>query len=101
MLGMDSVHHVMKEAKNTFLQTMTQLRAKKEEHRDIKRQNDDERKILMEEERKARSFKFTKMEKKTPFLPSIKQREGFEGFKTLAPGEKFLDSRPKMQILWP
>ena len=50
----------------------------------------------MEEERKARSFKFTKMEKKTPFLPSIKQREGFEGFKTLAPGEKYLDSRPKL-----
>lgn len=55
----------------------------------------------MEEERKARSFKFTKMEKKTPFLPSIKERDGFEGFKTMAPGEKYLDSRPKLQILWP
>lgn len=51
--------------------------------------------MLKEEERKARSFKFTKMEKKTPFLPSIKSREGFDGFTTLAPGEKYLDSRPK------
>ena len=101
MLGMEAVHRVMKNAKNQFLDTMDQLRAKKDEYKDIKKQNDEERRILLEEERKAKSFKFTKMEKKTPFLPSIKQREGFEGYKSLAPGEKFLDSRPKYQILFP
>jgi hypothetical protein len=61
----------------------------------MKRSNDDERKRLLEEERKAKSFKFTKMEKKHAFLPALKEREGFEGFQTLAPGEKYLDSRPK------
>ena len=91
----------MRKAKDTFGETMMQLRARKDEYKDIKKSNDDERKMLQEEERKARSFKFTKMEKKTPFLPSIKSREGFEGFQTLAPGEKFLESRPKHQILWP
>lgn len=98
---MDAVHKVMKAKKNEFLQTMTQLRNKKDEANEIKRMNDEERKVLQEEERKAKSFKFTKMEKKTPFLPSIHQREGFEGFKPIAPGEKYLDSRPKLQILWP
>ncbi len=67
----------------------------------MKRANEDERKALMEEERKAKSFKFTKMEKKAAFLPALKEREGFEGYKSLAPGEKYLDSRPKLQILFP
>ena len=67
----------------------------------MKRANDEERKRLLDEERKARSFKFTKMEKMKPFLPALKEKEGFEGFKTLAPGEKYLDSRPKHQILFP
>lgn len=91
----------MKGAKSEFMQTMQRLREKKDEHKDIKRQNDEERKMIQEEERKAKSFKFAKMEKKTPFLPSIKERDGFEGFKSLAPGEKYLESRPKYQILFP
>ena len=101
MLGMEAVHVAMKGAKQAYMETMEALRAKKDEHKDIKRANNEERKILMEEERKARSFKFTKMEKKTAFLPSIKAREGFDGFKTLAPGEKYLDSRQKYQLLFP
>ena len=90
---MESVHQVMKAAKQCFGETMNQLRAKKEEHKDMKRANDEERKQLQEEERKARAFKFTKMEKKAAFLPSIKSNEGFEGFKTMSIGEKFLESR--------
>lgn len=101
MLGSEAVCQVMRSAKERFMQTMTQLRAKKGEHQEIKRANDEERKQLMEEERKAKSFKFTKMEKKTPFLPSIKQREGFADYTSLAPGEKFMDSRTKYQILFP
>jgi hypothetical protein len=77
MLGMEAVCASMRAAKERYNETMSQLRAKKEEHRDIKRQNDEERKQLLEEERKARAFKFTKMEKKLPFLPALKQREGF------------------------
>ena len=46
MLGMESVHQVMKAAKQRFGETMNQLRAKKEEHKDMKRANDEERKQL-------------------------------------------------------
>lgn len=53
------------------------------------------------EEKKANSFKFSKMEKKTPFLPAINQKEVFEGFKTNEVGEKYLDSRQKYQIIFP
>jgi hypothetical protein len=80
---------------------MSHLRGKKEEYKDIKKENDEERKRLKIEERKANAFKFSKMEKKMPFLPSIKQREGFEGFKTLAPGEKYMDSVQKYQLMFP
>ena len=59
----------------------------------MRRANDEERKILLEEERKAKAFKFTKMEKKAPFLPALKEQDGFNGYTTLAPGEKYLDSR--------
>ena len=41
------------------------------------------------------------MEKMKAFLPGLKEREGFEGYKSLAPGEKYLESRPKYQILFP
>ena len=41
------------------------------------------------------------MEKKHAFLPSIHQREGFEGYKSLAPGEKYLDSTKKYNLMFP
>lgn len=43
---------------------MQALRAKKDEYRDLKKANEEERKRLKEEEKKANSFKFSKMEKK-------------------------------------
>jgi len=46
MLGKEAVARVMKAAKERFGETMNQLRAKKEEHKDIKRANDEERKQL-------------------------------------------------------
>ena len=91
----------MRTAKQEFLDAMQHLRNKKDEHKDIKKQNDEERKKIKEEERKANSFKFSKMEKKIPFLPSIKQREGFEEFKTNNVNEMFMDSRQKYQLLFP
>jgi len=96
MTGQEAVFSVMRSAKQAYRETMEQLKAKKEEYQEIKRANEDERKVLLEEERKAKSFKFTKMEKKAPFLPALKEKEGFHGFTTLAPGEKYLDSRQKL-----
>ena len=80
MTGAEQVFAVMRSAKQAYQETMGQLRAKKEEYHEMKRQNEDERKVLLEEERKAKSFKFTKMEKKAAFLPALKEREGFEGY---------------------
>ena len=91
----EEVHTVMKSAKQEFLESMQALRAKKDEYRELKQLNELERKRMKVEEKKASSFKFSKMEKKTAFLPSIHQREVFEGFKTNEVGEKFLDSRQK------
>jgi hypothetical protein len=101
MTGQEAVFAVMRGAKQAYSDTMGQLKAKKEEYQDMRRANDDERKLLLEEERKAKSFKFTKMEKKAPFLPALKDREGFHGFTALAPGSKYLDSRAKLQLLFP
>lgn len=46
MLGIEAVHQVMRTSKYAYLQTMMQLKAKKEEHKDIKKANDEERKRL-------------------------------------------------------
>ena len=43
-------------------------------YQDIKKQNAIEREELKKEERMAKSFKFTKMSKKVPFLPSLHQK---------------------------
>ena len=86
----------MRSAKQAYNETMAQLKEKKGEYQEMKRANEQERKVLLEEERKAKSFKFTKMEKKAPFFPALKEREGFEKFKSIAPGEKYLDSRDKL-----
>ena len=68
----DIVHEAMKSAKEEFLKSMEQLKGKKEEYKDIKKSNDEERKRIAIEEKKANSFKFSKMEKKMPFFPSLK-----------------------------
>lgn len=83
----------MKSAKQEFIDALQALRGKKDEYRDLKKQNEEERKRLKEEEKKANSFKFSKMEKKQSFLPSLNQKEAFEPFKTKEVGEKYLDSR--------
>ena len=93
MTGQEAVFSVMRSAKQAYLETMGQLKMKKEEYHEMKKANEDERKVLLEEERKAKSFKLTKMEKKASFLPALKEREGFNGYTSLAPGEKYLDSR--------
>lgn len=62
------------------MRAMEALRGKKEEYKDLKRQNEEERKRLKEEERQASSFKFSKMEKKHSFLPSIHEKEVFHPF---------------------
>jgi hypothetical protein len=91
----------MKSAKQEFLEAMQALRGKKEEYKDLKKENEEERKRLKIEEKKAASFKFSKMEKKQSFLPNLNVKEHFETFKSKEVGEKFIDSRQKYQMLFP
>lgn len=46
----------------------------RQEYIGIKQNNELEREELKREERMAKSFKFTKMSKKVPFLPSLHQK---------------------------
>jgi hypothetical protein len=41
------------------------------------------------------------MEKKVPFLPSIKSNGQFKEMTSLEVGEKFIDSRRKFELLFP
>jgi len=91
----------MQQSKQDFLHVIEALKGKKEEYKGLKQFNNDERKRLKEEEKKANSFKFTKMVKKEPFLPSIHEKEHFEGFKSKEVGEKYIDSRQKFELLFP
>lgn len=77
------VHSQMRSAKQEYLDSMVHLRGKKDEYKDLKKENDEERKRLRIEEKKAASFKFGKMEKQVPFLPSIVNTPHFEEFKTI------------------
>ena len=63
--------------------------------------NEQEREQLKKEERMAKSFKFTKMSKKMPFLPSIKQRDGFEAQKHLDNTVPYMDHRNKEKLMFP
>ena len=51
----------------------------REEYKNMKKENELEREELKREERMAKSFKFTKMSKKVPFLPSLHQKGELQG----------------------
>ena len=62
----------------------------------MKDENDVEREQLKKEEKMAKSFKFTKMSKKVPFLPSLHLKGEFtEGVTSIDQGIKYLDDRDK------
>lgn len=74
---------------------------KKEEYKEIKIQNNEERKHMIEEEKKAQSFKFTKMEKKVPFLPTLHEKKNLNGFTSIDAQERYLDGKKKYHLLFP
>ena len=50
----------------------------------------------------AKSFKFTKMSKKVPFLPSLHQKGQLEdGDKFIDKGHKYMDDREKVALIYP
>jgi hypothetical protein len=56
---------------------------------------------LKKEEQMAKSFKFTKMSKKTPFLPSLNQKEYYSVSHNLDKGTQYRDHRDRESLLFP
>ena len=68
----------------------------------MKQMNELEREELKREERMAKSFKFTKMSKKVPFLPSLHQKGQLEeGVTSVDKGVQFIDDRDKTALIQP
>ena len=68
----------------------------------MKADNNLEREILKKEERMAKSFKFTKMSKRVPFLPSLHQKgELQDNIKALDNETKFRDDRELSALIYP
>ena len=68
----------------------------RKEYLKMKDDNDIEREQIRKEEKMAKSFKFTKMSKKVPFLPSLHLKGEFtEGLTSIDSGIKYIDARDK------
>ena len=68
---LESIRSAVRQARAEFNDAMQHNYAKRQEYLQIKANNDIEREELRLEEKMAKSFKFTKMSKKVPFLPSL------------------------------
>ena len=68
---LEQVRERAKQSRAEFQQHVNHYRDLRQEYMQIKKQNELEREELKREERMAKSFKFTKMSKKVPFLPSL------------------------------
>lgn len=68
----------------------------------MKADNELEREELKKEERMAKSFKFTKMSKKVPFLPSLHQKGELQnGITSVDKGVGYMDDRDKVALIQP
>jgi len=74
----------------------------RQEYRQMKADNELEREELKREERMAKSFKFTKMSKKVPFLPSLHQKGQLQdGVTSVDKDVGYLDDRDKTALIQP
>ena len=75
---------------------------KKGEYRDIKESNNQEREEMKRQERLAEQFKFTKMTKKSSFLPALKSKGNFNELNSVhAIGTEYMDHRDKCKLYAP
>ena len=100
--GNEEVRGRVLNARSAFLNALNHLRNKKQEHAEIKRGRELEKKQREEDERTAQMFKFTKMKKKEPFLPCVKLRGFFEREQALVPlhGPN-MDHRVREALIFP
>jgi len=74
----------------------------RQDYLNIKKMNDVEREELKREERMAKSFKFTKMSKKVPFLPSLHTKGQLEeGVTSVDKSVVYKDDRDKLKLICP
>ena len=74
----------------------------RQEYINIKKQNEIEREELKREERMAKSFKFTKMSKKVPFLPALHTKgELQDGIQSIDKDVPYKDDREKVKLIMP
>ena len=74
----------------------------RQEYINIKKNNDIEREELKREGRMAKSFKFTKMSKKVPFLPSLHTKGQLEeGVTSCDKDTQYKDDRDKLKLICP
>jgi hypothetical protein len=95
------VREKMINAKQEYLDAMQSLRGKKNEHKQMKESIDQEKKQLKIDEKKAKSFKFNKMEKKLPFFPSLQTKGNFEELRSINVDDKYLDARRRFELMFP
>ena len=68
---LEMVRERARNARAEFQGHVSHFKDLRQEYKQMKRDNDVEREEMKREERMAKSFKFTKMSKKVPFLPSL------------------------------
>lgn len=95
------IRDIIKLANFEFKQSLIHLRAKKDEGRQIKDNNNKLRAALIREQKLAEMFKVKEFKKKQPFLPSLSQRGEFHAESTLEIGVPYLDGHIKSKLTYP
>ena len=97
---LEKVRERARAARSEFQSHVNHYKDLRQEDLGIKKQNELEREELKREERMAKSFKFTKMSKKVPFLPSLHQKgELQDGVTSVDKGTTYVDDRDKVALI--
>ena len=99
---LEAVRERARNARSEFQGMVNHYKDLRQEYIQIKQMNELEREELKREERMAKSFKFTKMSKKVPFLPSLHQKgELQDGVTSVDKGVGYIDDRDKTALIQP
>jgi len=100
--SLDDVRTRARNARAEFQGMVQDYKDLRQDYLNIKKNNDVEREELKKEERMAKSFKFTKMSKKVPFLPSLHTKGQLEeGVTSVDKSVKYKDDRDKLKLICP
>lgn len=100
--NLEQVRDRARNARAEFQSYVSHYADLRQEYLRMKQDNELEREELKREERMAKSFKFTKMSKKVPFLPSLHQKGQLEeGVTSIDKDVKYSDDRDKVRLIQP